>query len=59
MENSKGNIVRTIGGTSRKEAERIKITANKSDLIFSSPEEARFHGKDGGKKLGEYKEEKE
>ena len=57
MENSKGNIIRTIGGTSRKEAEQIKIIAKKDDLIFSSPEEARFHGKDGGKKLGEFKKE--
>ncbi len=60
--NEGGKIVRTIFGTSHKEAESIKITATKGNLEFISPDEVRFHGKDGGKKFGDYtpaEEEKE
>jgi hypothetical protein len=56
-----GNIIRNIFGTSYKEAESITINASEGPLSFKSPKEITFHGKNGGKKFGDYvvKEEEE
>ncbi|MBF7091756.1 hypothetical protein IUY40_09395 [Flavobacterium sp. ALJ2] len=56
-----GNIIRNIFGTSYKEAESITISASEGPLNFKSPKEITFHGKNGGKKFGDYvvKEEEE
>lgn len=53
--NEGGNIVRTTLGTSHKEAETIGIRATKENLEFTSPDEVRFNGKEGGKKFGDFK----
>ncbi|CAM3888795.1 MULTISPECIES: DUF3289 family protein [Flavobacterium] len=52
--NEGGNIVRTTLGTSHKEAETIAIRATKENLEFTSPNEVRFNGKEGGKKFGDF-----
>ncbi len=57
--NEGGQIIRTVLGTSYKEAETITLRATKENLEFTSPDEVRFHGKDGGKKFGDFKDEKE
>jgi hypothetical protein len=52
--NEGGNIVRTVSGTSYKEAESIQVRATKGNLEYTTPGEANFHGKEGGKQFGEY-----
>ncbi|HEX8575037.1 MAG TPA: hypothetical protein VF677_01965 [Flavobacterium sp.] len=51
-----GKIIRNIFGPSFKEAETIQLRATKGNLDFITPKEANFHGKQGGKKFGEYEE---
>ena len=57
--NEGGQIIRTVFGTSHKEAETISMRATKGNLEFTSPDEVRFHGKDGGKKFGDFEKKKE
>lgn len=57
--NEGGQIIRTVFGTSHKEAETISMRATKGNLEFTSPNEVRFHGKDGGKKFGDFEKKKE
>jgi hypothetical protein len=57
--NEGGQIIRTVFGTSHKEAETISMRATKGNLEFTSPDEVRFHGKEGGKKFGNFEKKKE
>ena len=57
--NEGGQIVRTVLGASYKEAETISMRATKENIEFTSPDEVRFHGKDGGKKFGDFEKKKE
>ena len=56
--NEGGKITRTIFGNSYKEAEFINIRAESGNFELATPKEIVYNGKDGGKKLNDFKEKK-
>ena len=53
-----GKITRTVFGNSYKEAEFINIRAESGNFELATPKEIVYNGKDGGKKLNDFKEKR-